>query len=557
MTNLSGVDVRLIEIENAINGSDFDSALKIINTSLTEYPNHYLLYFKQGYIYLRNGDADRAQESLECSIKLNDNATEAILMLASVYYARGEYDKALYYYLQKADEKKIPEVYRTIANIYHEKLSYEEAEKYYRLSLQQNPKYTDAILDLVQMLLGKIVYLISIKEEWIDLAFRYVDIAISHDKKDTLGRAFKLKADLFKMMDHPAEAAVYYRESLKYDPDESTTYSNLCTVLLAQGLFSEGMEQCHWRWQMNHYDDGNNYAPKNLPIPEWQGEVDLGKTVLVKPEQGLGDQILMLQLVNKIKKLGMNVVYYCEPRMKGLVQRSLPDIQVLTPYCDNVDQQLEQLDYQIYLFELVKVFKIEPKTAKPPVPYLMSEKNLLGTFTDKYHCFGEKLKVGIAWQSNSSSYGERKTIPLDLWAPILEIEDVQFISIQYGEVEKQIDAVRDRMGVSIYQDSDVDPINNLDSALAQLDSLDLIISVSNAGAHMAGALGKPVWLLLSCAPLWHWLHNRTDSIWYQDISIFRQKKVHDWRDVMAKVAQQLTQKVHDRRMCYDKSICGL
>lgn len=155
------------------------------------------------------------------------------------------------------------------------------------------------------------------------------------------------------------------------------------------------------------------------------------------------------------------------------------------------------------------------------------------------------LRVGVSWRSGNAGLGAHKSIPLAQWAPILRIPKVAFVSLQYGDTASERAAVETELGVPVWQDPDVDPLQDMDAAAAQLACLDLVVTVSNTAAHLAGALGVPTWLLLP-APghglLWYWMLDRTDSPFYPSLRCFRQRRPGDWSGVIGMVAEALIAK---------------
>ena len=164
------------------------------------------------------------------------------------------------------------------------------------------------------------------------------------------------------------------------------------------------------------------------------------------------------------------------------------------------------------------------------------------SFKKKYKALAEdKLLVGISWRS--SRIGPKramlKSTDLRQWISLLSEKNCCFINLQYGNVRKEIDQFTAETNIRIYDDEEVDSLQSLDDFAAQIASLDLIISTSNTAVHVAGALGKPVWNLLSSVPDWRWMIGRQDSPWYPTMKLFRQQQINDWDGVFQQVTISL------------------
>jgi len=135
---------------------------------------------------------------------------------------------------------------------------------------------------------------------------------------------------------------------------------------------------------------------------------------------------------------------------------------------------------------------------------------------------------------------KKQLIPLDQWRPILSVTEVKYVNLQYGDCTAEITSIRERHGLTIHDWDDADPLKDLDSHAAQIAALDLVIATDNAAVHMAGALGVPVWVIISKAPNWRWMTEREDSPWYPSVRLFRQKAFGNWEDVIMRITAEMT-----------------
>ena len=152
---------------------------------------------------------------------------------------------------------------------------------------------------------------------------------------------------------------------------------------------------------------------------------------------------------------------------------------------------------------------------------------------------GGKILIGISWKSANESIGELKSAALKNWESLLSETDCFFVSLQYGDVERELREFAEQTGMKIHYDDEINSLESLDDFVSQVGALDLIISTSNTTVHVAGALGKPVWTLLNYVPSWRWMVGRSDSLWYPSMVLFRQKYLGDWSSVFQSVHRHL------------------
>ena len=172
--------------------------------------------------------------------------------------------------------------------------------------------------------------------------------------------------------------------------------------------------------------------------------------------------------------------------------------------------------------------------------YLAADPVLHAKWRERYRPFGYRLKVGFSWRGGKEpDIRQMRSTTLEQWQTLLSLPDVAFINLQYGDCHQELQQACERFGVEVHDWPDVDPLRDLDDFAAQVAALDLVISVSNAGVHLAGALGVPTWTLLPFAPNWRWLLNCNHTPWYSTMRLFRQPKPGDWDSVFAVVEREL------------------
>jgi hypothetical protein len=196
------------------------------------------------------------------------------------------------------------------------------------------------------------------------------------------------------------------------------------------------------------------------------------------------------------------------------------------------------IDYQVPMADLVGRLCRTIDELTVAAPYLVADEDNRAACRARYEALGPGLKVGISWTSGNPRFHGRKA-PLALWGPVLRQPGLRFFDLQYGDRRVERQAAAADFGVDIHHDEQIDQLASLDDFAAQVAAMDLVISISNTTAHMAGALGVECWTILPMIADWRWFLERDDTPWYPTMRLFRQHQRDDWAGVFADVAKAL------------------
>jgi len=321
------------------------------------------------------------------------------------------------------------------------------------------------------------------------------------------------------------ESIAAYSASAKQAPDFAHARVNRGEVLLLTGNFEQGWDDYEYRWI-----NGQPLKRElNLPLPEWTGETKPGDRILVFDEQGLGDVLQYCRYLPLLVEQGAEVTFFVRKKLHRLLGTLPGNIRL-------IDLLEGEHDYQVSMSSLPRLFKTRFDNVPNAMPYLHAEKERVDQWSAR---LGEGFKVGLCWHGNQDFRADRsRSIPLAAYEP-LAIDGVRLISLQLGEGALQIDAMPESFRIeTLGKDFDSGADAFLDAA-AVIEQLDLVITCDTSVAHLAGALGKPIWLLVKEIPDWRWFLDRSDSPWYPTMRIFRRGKNEDWRDMMGRVAGAL------------------
>ena len=348
------------------------------------------------------------------------------------------------------------------------------------------------------------------------------DIATAHSN---LGLALRDLGEL-------AESEAAYRRALELQPDYATARKDLGMLLLLKGRYREGWGEYRWRWKTRWH------IRRKLPCPAWTGEDVAGKTVLLYCEQGLGDTIMFGRLATGVAARGARVVLEVQPELCRLLA-GLKGAARIVPRGNNPPPA----DFEAPLMDLPGILGLELATIPAQTPYLTPEPDRARRWRQ---WLGARpgFKLGLVWQGNPKSNAELgRSPPLAAFLPLAQIPGLRLIALQKGAGSEQLAALPTGMAVeSPGEDFDSGRDAFLDSA-GLMQSLDLIVSADTAPAHLAGALGRPVWVALRQTPDWRWGLDREDSPWYPTARLFRQTALGDWDGVFRRMAQALKSKL--------------
>jgi len=303
-----------------------------------------------------------------------------------------------------------------------------------------------------------------------------------------------------------------YDHAVEITPDDPEARRNRAMALLQLGHFKAGWRDFEWRWRTRHF----LAIRRDWLKPQWRGEPSSGATILVHSEQGFGDCIQFARYLPMVAASGGRVVVECPSVLAGLIGNLAEVVCIGAP--------LPAHDFQVPMMSLPGIFKTDFQTMPSGVPYLAPPATTIERWRKKIEFVGG-LKVGVAW--SGSFYHQRnawRSPGLKALLPLLALQGIRFYSLQ-------VDNGRDDLVAEGIDEKVVDlspELSDFSETAAAMINLDLIIAPDTAVAHLAGALARPVWLMLPFASEWRWFTERADSPWYPTMKLFRQSSHGDW-----------------------------
>jgi tetratricopeptide (TPR) repeat protein len=326
------------------------------------------------------------------------------------------------------------------------------------------------------------------------------------------------------------EAIETARHAIARWPQDADSHWNLAIACLLAGRFEEGWREHEWRWRASA---SRARHPLTSSGKQWTGAEDLrGRTILLFAEQGFGDTIQMLRYVPMVVSRGARVMLNLPFGLHGalLVRDLLAGVTLVAP-----GDPLPAFDYYCPLMSLPLAFGSDEATLPRAVPYLRADPARVEQWRRRLECAGSRLKVGLVWFGNASHANDANRSIALAQLRELRADSCFFVSLQQQMREGDRAALEDWRDLHRWGEELVD----FDDTAALVQALDVVVSVDTSVAHLAGALGRPVWLLLPHSPDWRWMVDRTDSPWYPTARLFRQARRQEWGPVLEAVQSEL------------------
>lgn len=328
------------------------------------------------------------------------------------------------------------------------------------------------------------------------------------------------------------EARGFYERAISLSPDSAVMRANYGKLLLLLGDLQTGFRENEWR--VRKPEIRKYYYSGVLAKPAWQGEIFSGKKLLVHMEQGLGDVLNFVRYLPLVKERGGIVAFSVPPELMKLFSR-LAGVDILVEHKPAALCNVA-FDLVVPLLSLPYVFGTTLNTVPANVPYITADPALAEKWRGRLAAKDGKKKIGLVWAAKmTDDHSRNRSCGLASLAPLLKVPGAAFYSLQKGEGAKQLHSgtlpITDWSG----------ELGDFADTAALIAGLDLVVTVDTSVAHLAGAMGKPTWVLQTFLPDWRWLLGREDSPWYPTVRLFRQPAPGDWDSVTARAAEALAQ----------------
>lgn len=451
-----------------------------IQETLRLKPNSSAAHFRLATILLAERKLPLAAQSLRAAIAADPQSSAAHCQLAGLLLQQDQLDEAREHFEKAlAIDPSMPEAHCGLGVIKSRQFLHSAATEHLQRAIELRPDYTQAIIQLAtaSVLLGR------------------------HE-----------------------EAHACYERLLYLQPDHHDAHCDRSMLLLSEGRYAEGWREYEWRWKRS---DARNVR---YNAPRWTGTPLPGKTLLVHTEQGFGDTLQFIRYAALVKQRVGRLIVECAPALVSLLQRHPAIDEVVTR-----GTTLPAFDAHAPLLSLPGVFGTTLESIPAEIPYLTPAAEAVEQWREVF-ASAKGLRIGLNWQGSPSHALDRlRSLPLEALVPLGEVPSVQLYSLQTGAGREQLKPLADRLPIIDLGDQ----LGDFHNTAAALAHLDLAITCDSAVGHLAGATGRPVWILLAQTCDWRWLLDREDSPWYPTARLFRQRERDEWGEDIQRVVRAL------------------
>ena len=467
-----------------------DEAVACCRTALQLDPDFSLAHNNLGVVLRDQGKLTDAVESFNRALQLQPDFAEAYNNLGSTQKDLGQLEEAIVSFRKSLQFKpRQISAHTNLGSALRDRDRLNEAIQSYQTALEIDPSSVQTLNNLGNALrdLGKL-----------DLALGSFDRAIS------------------------------------IRPEYAEAHNNRAMLRLLHGDFANGWPEYEWRSKLK------TIQFRSFSQPRWDGSAVPGDTVLLHAEQGLGDTLQFVRFAPMVRSRAGRVVLLCQKPLRSLLA-PVRGVDLLV----TDEGELPAIDVQLPLLSVPGVLNTRMDTIPSSVPYIWPDEELVRRWQAKLAEF-PGFRVGISWQGNPDYPLDRlRSVPLRHYLPLSEVPGVRLVCVQKAHGLQQLERVRGQFEVvELGDDFDETSGPFMDSA-AVMKSLDLLITSDTATAHLAGALGIPVWVALPRIPDWRWLLERTDSPWYPTMRLFRQQRRGEWDEVFQRIRHALVELVRN------------
>ncbi|WP_158900643.1 tetratricopeptide repeat protein [Burkholderia sp. L27(2015)] len=514
-----------------------EEALASYNRALALKPDRPDVLANRGNVLRELRRFDEALDDFDRGLALDARSAVLLFNRANVLFDLGRLDGALVDY----------DAALAIAPDYCQAISHRSS------TLRALRRYDEALAAINQALLLQpdSAEILTNRGDTLGELARYAQALSDYDRalalKPAYPEAWCNRGNVLRALRRYDEALASYIAALDIDPEHAVAHMNegLCRLLV--GDMAVGWEKYEWRFKtpdmlphVRRFEQSLGQPTRQPPTqlqskPLWHGQLPLsGKRILLYAEQGFGDTIQFCRYAQLVAERGAHVILEVQPALKSLILQSTDIADIAQVFAQG--EALPEFDYQCPLLSLPLACATTLENIPAPASYLHAEDARIRRWETRLGKKPAHARVGLAWSGNPEHSNDRnRSLPLTALASLLDIP-MQYVSVQKLLRDEATQAPwLAQHGVAHFGDR----LQNFADTAALLSCMDLVITVDTAVAHLAGALGRPVWVLLPYGPDWRWLTERDDSPWYPSMRLFRQTALGDWDGVIERVRQHL------------------
>ena len=544
---------------------DYFNAILYFKKVIAIQPNSHDAFNNLGFLQIELGNHDEAIKFLNKSIVINPDNFSALNNLGKVYEKKSLYSEALGCFNTAIElMPDYAEAYLNRGIILNKLKQYASALINFDKALFLNPDLAEAYSNRGNSLKE----IMSFNEALISYSRA---IEINPDYAEAYSNRGIVLSELSRM----ESALANYDRAITINPNYADAYWNKSLLLLLLGDLQTGWNLYAWRWKVENLD----LIKQDLPQPIWvrlkdcwdlyekwkykikdefskqfdkKNSMQDGQIVskrikiLFWAEQGIGDEIFYFGMLSNFASTDAHISVAADIRLHALFKRSMPEVEFIDSKEIEMASDENAFDYQASIGDIGYLCSVDKMLEhRSPKPFLKINNFKNSYFKNKNHFLSDKFVCGISWKSSNKDIGVTKSLNLIDLSPLLSIENVEFVSLQYGSTADEIELVEKNIGRKIHTIDELDIFNDIDGLASLISNCDFVVTTSNINAHLTGAIGKKGIVLMpySKGKIWYWHSGEGQSLWYPSLELVSQSQMNDWTEPIKKCKEWLLEQL--------------
>ena len=489
---------------------------------------HFVAQLRLSDLLRNSGRLDQAEAAARRALELDDESAASHFALGMAHKAQGRLQPAIGSFRRalELDPASVQSMQQLALSL-REEDQLEEAAAQLRAALRLRPDDAALLADLGVVLADLMRY---------DEALACLDRALAREPESVL--ALNRKALLVDHLGERARGLELLREAARLAPDDAHARYNLGLHHLKHGEYAEGWDGYEQRRGFDSFVGKH----RQIALPDWDGASPAGRTLLVLPEQGLGDEIMFGSCIPDLAAQARHVIVECDAKLEAIFRRSFAQCTVISRQRTLANDWVQRLeprpDAQVPAGSLAGRFRRRAADFPQHQGFLKADAQQVAAWRERLQALGPGRKIGLSWQGGVGFTGrKRRSLTLEQLLPILRLPGIQFVNLQYTDVREERHALESRRGVKVHHWQEA--IDDYDQTASLVAALDSVLTVCTAIVHLTGALGRPALVMVPFGADWRYGAAGERMIWYPSVRLLRQRRIGDWSEVLREVSSSI------------------
>ncbi|HEU4441692.1 MAG TPA: tetratricopeptide repeat protein [Burkholderiales bacterium] len=507
----------------------FEEAEAALRRALELDRRHFAAQVRLCELLRDTGRLEEAEAAAQRALELDDEAVASHFSLGMVHKAKGRMEPAMRCFRRALElDPGATQAMQQLALALREEDRLEEAEAQLRAALRLRPDNASLLADHGMVLADLMRY---------DEALACLDRALARAPHSVM--AINRKALIVDHLGDRVQGLALLREAARLAPNDDHAKYNIGLHHLKYGNYAAGWDGYERRRSFESFVGKH----RRFPLPEWDGSPLAGRTLLVQPEQGLGDEIMFGSCIPEVAAQAKHVIVECDAKLEAIFRRSFPECTVVSRQRTLANDWVQRIqprpDVQIAAGSLACRLRRAESDFPRHQGFLHADAEKVGAWRARLGALGPGRKIGLSWQGGVGFTGrKRRSLTLEQLLPILRLPGIEFVNLQYTEVREEMRALESRHGVKVHHWQEA--IDDYDQTAALVMALDSVLTVCTAIVHLTGALGRPALVMVPFGPDWRYGAAGERMIWYPSVRLLRQRRIGEWREVLQEVSSSIS-----------------